>query len=131
VCFAAVDLKPRLGYDDSLDVVGVHLLGGIVGALLTGVLASAAVNAFSGGLVQLGKQAVGVAVTLAFSFLATLIILKVIDAVVGLRVSEEDEATGLDLSQHAEVGYTLAERGGAVRPRTVTVPEALVKGEAR
>jgi ammonium transporter, Amt family len=131
VCFAAVDLKPRLGYDDSLDVVGVHLLGGIVGALLTGVLASAAVNAFSGGLVQLGKQAVGVAVTLAFSFLATLVILKVIDALVGLRVSEEDEATGLDLSQHAEVGYTLAERGGAVAPRTVTVPEALVKGEAR
>jgi Amt family ammonium transporter len=131
VCFAAVNVKSRMGYDDSLDVVGVHLAGGIVGALLTGVLASAAVNAFSGGLVQLGKQAVGVAVTLAFSFLATMVILKVIDALVGLRVSEEDEATGLDLSQHAEVGYTLAERGGAVAPRTVPVPEALVKGEAR
>jgi Amt family ammonium transporter len=131
VCFAAVNLKSRVGYDDSLDVVGVHLVGGIVGALLTGVLASAAVNAFSGGLVQLGKQAVGVTATLAFSFLATVVILKVIDALVGLRVSEEDEATGLDVSQHAEVGYTLAERGGAVAPRTVTLPDAMVKGEAR
>ena len=133
VCFAAVDLKPRLGYDDSLDVVGVHLVGGIVGALLTGVLASAAVNAFQGGLVQLGKQVVGVGATLGFSFLATLAILKLIDAVVGLRVTDEDEVTGLDLSQHAEVGYTLAERGGSVAPQTVTVPEAApaMKGEAR
>jgi Amt family ammonium transporter len=133
VCFAAVDLKPRLGYDDSLDVVGVHLVGGIVGALLTGVLASAAVNAFQGGLVQLGKQVVGVGATLGFSFLATLAILKLIDAVVGLRVTDEDEVTGLDLSQHAEVGYTLAERGGSVARQTVTVPEAApaMKGEAR
>jgi Amt family ammonium transporter len=124
VCFMAVDLKPRLGYDDSLDVVGVHLAGGVVGALLTGLLANAAVNAFQGGLVQLGKQAVGVAATMGFSFLATLAILKLIDAVVGLRVTEEDEVTGLDVSQHAEVGYTLAERGGSVAPQTVTVPEA-------
>jgi ammonium transporter, Amt family len=133
VCFTAVDLKPRLGYDDSLDVVGVHLVGGIVGALLTGLLASAAVNAFQGGVVQLGKQAVGVMATLGFSLVATLGILKVIDALVGLRVSEEDEITGLDLSQHAEVGYTLAERGGSVGHQTVTVPEAapLTKGEAR
>jgi Amt family ammonium transporter len=133
ICYAAVDLKPRLDFDDSLDVVGVHLVGGIVGALLTGLLASAAVNVFDGGLVQLGKQAVAVIVTLAFSFVVTLGILKVIDALVGVRVSEEDEATGLDLSQHAEVGYTLAERGGAPAPATVTVPDAapLVKGEAR
>jgi Amt family ammonium transporter len=124
VCFGAVDLKPRLGYDDSLDVVGVHLVGGIVGALLTGVLASAAVNAFQGGLVQLGKQAVGVAATLGFSFVATLAILKAIDTLIGLRVTEEEEVTGLDLSQHAEVGYTLAERGGSVAPHTVAVPQA-------
>jgi ammonium transporter, Amt family len=124
ICFGAVDLKPRLSYDDSLDVVGVHLVGGIVGALLTGVLASAAVNAFQGGLVQLGKQAVGVAATLGFSFVATLAILKAIDALVGLRVTEEEEVTGLDLSQHAEVGYTLAERGGSVAPHTAAMSQA-------
>jgi ammonium transporter, Amt family len=124
ICFGAVDLKPRLAYDDSLDVVGVHLVGGIVGALLTGVLASAAVNAFQGGLVQLGKQAVGVAVTLGFSFVATLAILKAIDALIGLRVTDEEEVTGLDLSQHAEVGYTLAERGGSVAPHTAAVSQA-------
>jgi ammonium transporter, Amt family len=124
MCFGAVDLKPRLGYDDSLDVVGVHLVGGIVGALLTGVLASAAVNAFQGGLVQLGKQAVGVAATLGFSFVVTLAILKAIDALIGLRVTEEEEVTGLDLSQHSEVGYTLAERGGSVAPHTSAVFQA-------
>jgi ammonium transporter, Amt family len=131
VCFAAVSLKPRLGYDDSLDVVGVHLVGGLVGALLTGVLASAAVNAFSGGLVQLGKQIVAVVATSAFSFVATLGILKAIDALVGVRVREDEEVTGLDLSQHAEVGYTLAERGGSPVPQESVAPvtTTLVKGE--
>jgi ammonium transporter, Amt family len=134
VCFAVVDLKPRIGYDDSLDVVGVHMVGGIVGALLTGILASAAVNGFDGGVSQLGKQAVAVTATLGFSFLATLAILKVVDTVIGLRVTEEEEITGLDLSQHSEVGYTLAERGGSLAPRSVAVPEVSrepVKGEAR
>jgi Amt family ammonium transporter len=134
VCFAVVDLKPRIGYDDSLDVVGVHMVGGIVGALLTGILASAAVNGFDGGVSQLGKQAVAVTATLGFSFVATLAILKVVDTVVGLRVTEEEEITGLDLSQHSEVGYTLAERGGSLAPRSVMVPEVSrepVKGEAR
>jgi ammonium transporter, Amt family len=112
VCFAAVDAKSRIGYDDSLDVVGVHLVGGIVGALLTGVLATTAVNELSAGA-TIGKQAVGVGVTLGFSFLATLAILKVIDVLVGVRVPEEDEVTGLDLSQHAEVGYTFQDRGGS------------------
>ncbi|HJV04699.1 MAG TPA: ammonia channel protein, partial [Actinomycetota bacterium] len=112
VCFLAVDAKSRIGYDDSLDVVGVHLVGGIVGALLTGVLATTAVNELSAGA-TIGKQAVGVGVTLGFSFLATLAILKVIDVLVGVRVPEEDEVTGLDLSQHAEVGYTFQDRGGS------------------
>jgi Amt family ammonium transporter len=133
ICFAAVSLKPRLGYDDSLDVVGVHLVGGLVGALLTGVLASAAVNAFSGGLVQLGKQTVAVVATSAFSFVVTLGILKAIDALVGVRVREDEEVTGLDLSQHAEVGYTLAERGGSPVPQESAAPASttLVKGEVR
>jgi len=127
VCFLAVDLKSRIGYDDSLDVVGVHMVGGIVGALLTGLLASAAVNAFEGGIVQLGKQAIGVGATLGFSFVVTLGILKVVDALVGLRVSEEEEVTGLDLSQHSEVGYTFGDRGGQVTEHPsppVVVPEA-------
>ncbi len=123
ICFYAVDLKSRIGYDDSLDVVGVHMVGGIVGALLTGILASAAVNAFEGGLGQLGIQAIGVAATLGFSFLATLLILKLVDLVVGLRVSEEHEVTGLDLSQHSEVGYTFGGRGGSPAPESVTVPD--------
>jgi Amt family ammonium transporter len=114
VCFYAVNLKSRIGYDDSLDVVGVHMAGGIVGALLTGVLASTAVNAFPGGVGQLGKQAMAVGVTLAFSFVATMAILKVIDVVVGVRVSEDEEVVGLDLSQHSEVGYTFGDRGGTV-----------------
>jgi Amt family ammonium transporter len=115
VCWAAVDLKARLKYDDSLDVVGVHMVGGIVGALLVGLLASTAINEFSvSGLGQLGTQAIGVGATLGFSFVATWIILWVVDKVIGLRVTEEDEITGLDLSQHAEVGYTLVDRGGSV-----------------
>jgi Amt family ammonium transporter len=128
ICFLAVDLKPRIGYDDSLDVVGVHMVGGIVGALLTGLLASAAVNGVDGGLGLLGHQVVAVAATLGFSFMATIGILKVIDAIVGVRVGEDEEATGLDLSQHAEVGYTFGERGGSAS-RTVVVPEAAPEKE--
>jgi Amt family ammonium transporter len=124
ICFLAVDLKPRLGYDDSLDVVGVHMVGGIVGALLTGVLASSAVNAFDGGLVLLGTQVIAVVATLGFSFVVTLGILKLVDALVGVRVTEEEEDTGLDLSQHAEVGYTFGDRGGSAS-QTVAVPEAI------
>jgi len=113
VCFAACNLKPRLGYDDSLDVVGVHCVGGIIGALLTGLFASKAVNPggadglFFGNPAQLGIQAVAVIVTLVFCFMGALILLKVVDAVVGLRVYEEDEVVGLDLSQHGETAYTL------------------------
>jgi Amt family ammonium transporter len=115
VCFLVVNLKSRMGYDDSLDVVGVHFAGGIVGALLTGVLASTVVNSISAaGFTQFGKQAVAVGVTAAYSFFATLIILKVVDLTVGIRATEEEEIEGLDLSQHSEVGYTFADRGGSV-----------------
>jgi Amt family ammonium transporter len=79
------------------------------------------VNELSGGA-TIGKQTIGVAVTLGFSFLATLLILKVVDLLVGLRVPEEDEITGLDLSQHAEVGYTLQDRGGSPVHTTGPVP---------
>jgi Amt family ammonium transporter len=107
VCFLAVELKPRLGYDDSLDVVGVHMVGGIAGALLTGVFASLAINpaGAAGGISQLVRQVATVGVTLAFSFAATWAILWVVDRLGGLRVSEEDEEAGLDLSQHGETAY--------------------------
>jgi len=113
VCFSACNLKVRLGYDDSLDVVGVHCVGGTTGALLTGLFASKLVNPagadglFFGNPAQLGIQFVAVAVTLVYSFVGAFIILKVVDALVGLRVAEEDEVAGLDLSQHGETAYEM------------------------
>jgi Amt family ammonium transporter len=93
-------------------VVGIHGVGGTVGALLTGVFASKAINPggsngllFGGGAAVLGIQAVAVIATIVYSFTVSLILLKLVDAVVGLRVSDEEEETGLDLSQHSEVGY--------------------------
>jgi Amt family ammonium transporter len=109
VCFLAVELKGRFGYDDSLDVVGVHMVGGILGVLLTGVFASLLINptGAAASLAQVGKQGVLAGVTVVFSFVMTLAILKVTDLTVGLRVSEEHEDVGLDESQHGEVGYRL------------------------
>jgi Amt family ammonium transporter len=132
VCFFAVNLKPRFGYDDSLDVVGVHMVGGIVGALLTGVFASIAINpaGASGSLAQLGKQAVAVGVTIGFSFCMTMLLLKVSDLLVGLRVSGEDEAAGLDLSQHAETGYVFTERGGTLVQSPVAEAAAITRSAA-
>jgi ammonium transporter, Amt family len=112
VCYTAVNLKPRFGYDDSLDVVGVHAVGGTLGALLTGFFATKLINAtggdglFFGNPSQVGIQALSVIVAWVYSFGVTWIILKVLDKTMGLRVSEEDESLGLDLSQHGEVGYT-------------------------
>ncbi|MCC7201269.1 MAG: ammonium transporter [Nitrospirae bacterium] len=113
VCFlAVVVLKNILGYDDSLDAFGVHGVGGTLGALATGLFASKAINPagadgfFFGNSGQLGIQLVATAASAVFSFVATLIILKVIDLVIGIRIQEEDEIMGLDLSQHNETGYT-------------------------
>ena len=112
VCAFAVSLKYKLGYDDSLDVVGVHMVGGIVGALLIGVLATTAVNdggadglLAGGGVGLLGKQAVAVVATLVYSFVVTFVIAKLIDLVMGFRISEEDEVAGIDSSAHAETAY--------------------------
>jgi Amt family ammonium transporter len=123
ICSWAVGLKFRFGYDDSLDVVGVHLVGGIVGSLLVGVFADVAYNEFGadgliagGGLTLLGKQFVAIGATIAFAFVMTMIIVKVVDAVVGLRVTEEEEISGLDLSQHSEVGYSFTEGVGSAAP---------------
>jgi Amt family ammonium transporter len=118
VCFRAVELKGRLGYDDSLDAVGVHMVGGLVGALLTGVFASLAVNpaGAAGGLGQLGRQAAAAGITLAFSFLATLAILAIVDRLVGFRVRTEAEEEGVDLAEHGETAYAFREHGRHVTP---------------
>src|SRR5258708_537321 len=107
LCYGAVHLKDIFHYDDSLDVVGVHMIGGAIGVLLTGVFASLAVNAAGqhGGWTQLGRQAVLALVGIAYPFVMTWVILWVTDHVVGLRVTSADEAAGLDLSEHAEAGY--------------------------
>ena len=111
VCYFAVAAKARFGYDDSLDVIGVHMVGGVLGVLATGAFASLAINAAgaAGSLTQVGRQAVLAGVTVVFSFGMTLVLLKVTDGLVGLRVSEEDESVGLDISQHGEVGYRWVE----------------------
>ena len=113
ICYLAVVAKTKLGYDDALDVVAVHGLGGLWGALATGLFASTAWNPggadglFFGNPKLFAVQAYGAVATIAYSMIVTFIILKVIDVIVGLRVNDEEEVQGLDLTQHSEVGYTL------------------------
>ncbi len=122
VCLLAIKLKTRFGYDDALDVVAVHLVGGILGSLLLGVFAHEAVNPAGadglingGGATLLGKQLVAVLATLAFSGILTFVIAKVVQASFGLRVTADDEAAGLDTTEHAETGYNLTELGSMGR----------------
>ena len=113
ICYLAVLAKPKLGYDDSLDVVGVHCVGGMVGALATGLFASKLINPaggdglFFGNPGQLWVQFIAVAATLVYSFVVSLILFKVLDLTMGLRVSVDEEVAGLDLSEHQETGYAL------------------------
>jgi Amt family ammonium transporter len=106
-------LKTRYGYDDALDVVAVHGIGGLWGALATGLFASTRINPggadglFYGNPEQLWIQLVGAVVVIAFSLVVSTILFKLTDKLVGLRVSEEEEIQGLDITQHSEVGYTL------------------------
>ncbi len=130
VCLLAISLKNRFGYDDSLDVVGVHLVGGLVGALLLGLFADSAVNELGfdglflgGGTGLLVDQIIASAATLAYSFVASLSIAKVIDAVIGLRVSPEQELEGLDRSQHAETAYLLTDVGSSGGMSGVHMPD--------
>ena len=103
VCYlSAVKVKHMFGYDDSLDAFGVHGVGGIIGALLTGVLADPAINSLSSGA-SLGKQIYGVAVTIIWTAIATFVILYIVKALVGLRPTTQEEVEGLDISQHGEV----------------------------
>jgi Amt family ammonium transporter len=111
VCYSAIMFKGRLGYDDSLDVVGVHCVGGTLGALATGLFATVAVNPaganglFYGNPKLLAIQALAAGVSLAYSFVVSLILLKILDKTMGLRVEEDEERMGLDLSEHGEAGY--------------------------
>jgi Amt family ammonium transporter len=113
LCYTACNLKSKLGYDDSLDVVGVHGVGGTWGAVATGLFATKTVNEaggdglFFGNPGQLWTQIVAVLATYVLAIVGTWVILKVVDAIVGLRVSDEDEVVGLDLSQHSETAYVL------------------------
>jgi len=113
LCYGGVLIKSVFKYDDSLDVVGIHGLGGTFGALATGIFASKAVNELGAdGLLygnprQLWIQFVSVVATWGFCFVMSLILFKVVDLMVGVRVSQEDETKGLDLTQHSEVGYQL------------------------
>ena len=113
ICYGAIMLKSKLGYDDSLDVFGVHGVGGTWGAIATGLFASKAINAagadglFHGNPALLGKQLIAIVSVAAFSFIMTFILLKVTALFTPLRVDKDDEDTGLDLSQHGEVGYSM------------------------
>jgi Amt family ammonium transporter len=116
VCLLAVQLKFRFSYDDSLDVVGVHLVGGIVGSILLGVFSTTAVNSLGadgllsgGGLALLGRQVVAVVASMVYSFVVSFLLAKVLDRVMGLRVTEDEEIVGLDESIHSERAYQVVE----------------------
>ena len=115
VCYFAVSLKYRFGYDDSLDVVGIHLVGGVVGSLLLGVVAQASIGGVDGALygntALLGYQFVGVLAVLAYSFIVSWILAKVVDATVGLRAEPDYEEQGLDISLHGERAYVATDTG--------------------
>ncbi|HVV30988.1 MAG TPA: ammonium transporter, partial [Mycobacteriales bacterium] len=119
ICAYAVGLKYRLGFDDSLDVVGVHLVGGIVGTLFVGFFATAAVDGvnvdglfYGGGGKQLGIQAVAAISVFAYSFVIAYILGKVIDKTIGFRISEEAEIEGIDGAEHSETGYDFSNMAG-------------------
>jgi Amt family ammonium transporter len=112
LCYLSLNMKGKIGYDDSLDAFGVHGIGGIIGTVATGLFAQTLINPaganglFFGSSQLLSTQMTAILVTGAYSFIVTAILLKVIDKVIGLRVDEESEVNGLDISQHGESGYT-------------------------
>jgi Amt family ammonium transporter len=127
ICYLACNVKAKFGYDDSLDVVGVHFVGGVWGAIATGLFASRAINSagndglFFGNPGLVVTQLIAIAATIAFAAIGTFIILMIVKAVVGVRVTPEDETLGLDLSQHSEAAYEFGvgdfeTSGGSGRP---------------
>jgi ammonium transporter, Amt family len=136
VCYGAIMLKGKFGYDDSLDVFGVHGVGGIFGALALGVLATAGISGDVGGLLSgnanlLVLQAISVAAAASYSFVVTFGILKLVDLTIGLRVTEEEEEAGLDLTQHGERGYIMGVgelMGGLPEQEPYSPPMAITRG---
>lgn len=114
VCSWAVSLKFKLGFDDSLDVVGVHLVGGVIGTLLVGLLATDGI----GGATQLGRQAAGAFSVLAYSFAVSWVLAKLVDKAIGFRATTDDELGGADQAFHAETAYDFSATGGASAART-------------
>jgi ammonium transporter len=134
VCYGAVCLKPKFGYDDSLDAFGVHGVGGFLGAILTGVFCYAAVNSngadglLAGNAGQMTTQAIAAVVSVVFTFGMSLVLVKLVDVVIGFTVEARDETEGLDRSEHGEVGFDLSlaletvPEGPAHEPRPALVP---------
>ncbi len=112
LCYTALNAKTRYGYDDSLDAFGVHGVGGTLGTIMTGLFASLAINAaganglLSGNPRQLALQAGSVALVAVYSFIVSMVLFKLIDTAIGLRITKDEETEGLDISQHGEAGYT-------------------------
>jgi Amt family ammonium transporter len=133
VCYLAIRLRARSGLDDSLDVVGVHGVGGIWGGVATGLFASLTVGGvegvFEGNTEQMADQLIAIGVVLVYSFVGTSIILKLLDIVLGLRVKDDEEELGLDVTQHGERGYVLDE-GGAI-PVYQATPEPAPMAQAQ
>ena len=137
VCYGGVMLKSKFNYDDSLDAFGIHGVGGVLGTLLLGVFATKAWNAggadglITGGASFFGKQLLAVAVTVGFSVVGTLGILKGVDAIVGLRVISDEEREGLDINLHGEEGYALGASAGGRSEFGVTPGEAVPASKSR
>jgi Amt family ammonium transporter len=130
LCYTAVRLRSKVGLDDSLDVVGVHGVGGAWGALATGIFATATITGGAEGLLkgdsgQFLDQVIGVVATMGYSFIMTFVILKVLDMVLGLRVSEDEEIQGLDASEHGERAYLLDASGTGGYAGIPVMPEAI------
>ncbi|MCV7341831.1 amt_2 [Mycobacterium haemophilum DSM 44634] len=135
VCALACGLKFRLGFDDSLDVVGVHMVGGLAGTLLVGLLAapeSPAINGvagvskglfYGGGFAQLERQAIGAFSVLLYSGVVTLILALILKFTIGLRLDADDETAGIDEAEHAETGYDFAVASGSVLPPRINVED--------
>jgi len=128
VCSFAIGLKFKLNYDDSLDVVGVHFVGGVVGMLLIGLLATEVMTGgaqgffFGGGLGLLGKQAMAIAAVAGYAFTVSYVLAALIERLMGFRLSAEDEASGVDFTQHAETAYAEGVYGQQQSRRSLFAP---------
>jgi Amt family ammonium transporter len=136
LCAMAVGLKYRFNYDDSLDVVGVHLVGGVAGSLLIGFFATGKGQSdaqglfYGGGLDQFWKQCAGVFAVLGYSLVASAVLAFLLDRTIGMRVPEDDEVSGIDSAEHAETAYDFSGAGGGTARTTAAPAPAPVAGTA-